>query len=62
MKNDSHDIHEWFSKLERQTLSWLEDSALRYLELMKEEDQTDCGKVKHKLMKKFRTEDHVQKS
>ena len=71
LKNDTQDIQEWFDKFERQTNQWMdedrgsevpaffEDAALRYWKIIPEKQKNDYYEVKHYLLKKFRTEDHV---
>ena len=69
LKNSTQDVQEWFGKFERQTVlwqeqekgheipSWLEDNALRYWELIPNEEKYNYSKIKETLLNKFRTTD-----
>ena len=69
LKNNTQVAQEWFSKFERQTIlwtdadrghelpSWLEDTALRYWELISDNDKYSYNIVKENLLQKFQMTD-----
>jgi hypothetical protein len=66
LKNSNQDVQEWFNKFERQTAkwpyeekdyevaAWVEETALKYWEMMQDQNKYDYNKIKELLLKKFR--------
>ena len=71
LKNSNQDVQEWFNKFERQTAkwpyeekgyevaAWFEETALKYWEMMQDQNKYDYNKIKELLLKKFRAVDCV---